>query len=187
MPWRRFTASGFPKKRFSAPICGVASCPSSPLMRFSRKELARLTPLRPCARPPVRMCVRWRKRSAPIAGLGPNFSTQAPDLGAAVSRKTSSIWCISAATSGCQMWPTIGRAWFFSILGNSTASPAWWCRNCLARSLASAWRFWALRSRRTPTTRGRLQRSAFAETFWKREPSWPFMTRRWIRNRSVAI
>jgi len=119
--------------------------------------------------------------------IGPKFLNAGPDLGAAVSRKTSSIWCISAATSGCQMWPTIGRAWFFSILGNSTASPAWWCRNCLARSLASAWRFWALRSRRTPTTRGRLQRSAFAETFWKREPSWPFMTRRWIRNRSVAI
>ena len=46
------------------------------------------------AKPVGQMCAKWPERSAPIAVLARNSSMPAPVSVAAVSRRTSSIWCI---------------------------------------------------------------------------------------------
>ena len=43
--------------------------------------------------------------------IGPKFLNAGPGSAAAASRRTSSIWCISAAISACRRWRTTGRAW----------------------------------------------------------------------------
>ena len=44
--------------------------------------------------------------------IGPKFLNAGPASAAAASRRTSSIWCISAAISACRRWRITGRAWW---------------------------------------------------------------------------
>ncbi len=78
---------------------------------FLASGSARSTGLPRSVRPQEPMCVRCPKRSEPTAALAPNSYKRGPASAAAASRKTSSIWCTSAATTGWRRWQPTGIRW----------------------------------------------------------------------------